>query len=147
MTSTTTDQEYVGAKLAILTMGGVVTLLRDDVPHIPFPNTWDLPGGGREGNETPLDCALRETREELNLSLPREAVVWRRVFPSVHHPGRTSWFFVAEVAQLDMSGMRIGDEGQRWMLMPVEAFLNHDSAVPYLQARLQVYFDERRKRV
>nr|WP_231692828.1 NUDIX domain-containing protein [Vibrio campbellii] len=28
-----------------------------------YPNYWDLPGGGREGNETPEDCALRELKE------------------------------------------------------------------------------------
>lgn len=30
---------------------------------------WDLPGGGIEENETPIDCLKREVKEETNLDL------------------------------------------------------------------------------
>ncbi|HFQ5342884.1 TPA: hypothetical protein ACGVA0_004511, partial [Vibrio vulnificus] len=34
----------------------ILTYKRDNISSISYPNCWDLPGGGREGNETPEDC-------------------------------------------------------------------------------------------
>lgn len=48
--------DFSGAKIALLKDDQILSILRDDIPTIPFPNTWDLPGGGREGEETPFDC-------------------------------------------------------------------------------------------
>ncbi|MCU0492293.1 MAG: NUDIX domain-containing protein, partial [Chloroflexaceae bacterium] len=47
----------------------VLLCLRDDKPGIPFPNCWDVPGGGVEGEETPLACITREMHEEIGLEL------------------------------------------------------------------------------
>jgi len=43
----------------------ILLLLRDNKPGIPYPNTWDLPGGHLEEGETPTECLCREMREEL----------------------------------------------------------------------------------
>lgn len=47
----------------------ILLLLRDDVPHIPYPNTWDLPGGHVETGETPSECIVREMKEEIGVAL------------------------------------------------------------------------------
>jgi 8-oxo-dGTP diphosphatase len=47
----------------------VLLCLRDDKPTIPFPNQWDLLGGGLEPGETPLECIVREMREEIEFDL------------------------------------------------------------------------------
>jgi 8-oxo-dGTP pyrophosphatase MutT (NUDIX family) len=42
-------------------------------------NWWITPGGGREGDETPEQAALREVREETGLRLPAvDGPVWQR---------------------------------------------------------------------
>lgn len=132
---------FVGAKLAVLVEGGVLTLQRDDKPDIPFPGMWDLPGGGREGDEGPVACALRETREELGLVLPADVIGWRRRFPSSLGHG-TAWFFVAELPDLDLAEIALGDEGQCWKVMPVAHFVDRHDAVPHLRHRLRVYLKE-----
>ena len=47
----------------------VLLFLRDDFPHIPYPNTWDVPGGHVEPGETPDECIVREMKEEMGLDL------------------------------------------------------------------------------
>ena len=47
----------------------ILLLLRDNIPTIPYPNMWDLPGGHVEENESPEECIVREMKEELNVIL------------------------------------------------------------------------------
>ena len=84
----TTEPPFAGAKIALLHGASVLTYLRDDFAHIPFPGHWDLPGGAREGAESPEDCALRELEEEFGLALPPERLLWRRDYRSDHLGGR-----------------------------------------------------------
>lgn len=62
--------------MALLCDGSILTYLRDDKVGIPFPGFWDLPGGGREGSESPVECALRELEEEFALRLPAGRIEW-----------------------------------------------------------------------
>ncbi|MDN5568889.1 MAG: NUDIX domain-containing protein, partial [Paracoccus sp. (in: a-proteobacteria)] len=66
--------DFNGTKLLLTSGPQMLVYLRDDRPDLPFPAHWDLPGGGREGNETPIACALRELDEEFSLLLPPEAL-------------------------------------------------------------------------
>ncbi len=50
-------------------MNQVLLLLRDDIKQIPYPNCWDIPGGGLEKGETPQQTIIREMKEETELDL------------------------------------------------------------------------------
>lgn len=127
------NMAFSGAKLAILVDGCVLTILRDEHPGIPWPGHWDLPGGGREGRESPLACALRETQEELALNLSSDAVRWGRCYGG----GRArTWFFACRVRSEVLSEVRLGNEGQRWCAMPVAEFVSNALAVPHFRSRL-----------
>jgi 8-oxo-dGTP diphosphatase len=130
--------EFDGSKLALYLGTQLAVILRDETPGLPFAGHWDLPGGGREGDESPLDCALRECREELGIVVPQDAVVWQRQFDEA---GRKKWFFVARLPAEAVAQIVFGDEGQRWALMGQEAFLAHRTAVPAFQDRLRSYLD------
>ena len=47
----------------------VLLFLRDNIPSIPYPNMWDVPGGHVEKFESPEYCIVREMKEEMNLIL------------------------------------------------------------------------------
>ncbi len=133
------DAEFEGAKLALYLGDKLAVILRDNEPGLIFADHWDLPGGGCEGDETPLACALRECREELGLVVPEAAVIWGRAFAE----GRgTKWFFVAKMPRLAAQDVVFGDEGQRWDLMDTDTFLTHPKAVPAFQDRLRVWLAE-----
>ena len=47
----------------------ILLFLRDNIPDIPYPNMWDVPGGHVERLENPEKCIVREMKEEMNLTL------------------------------------------------------------------------------
>lgn len=135
--------DFDGAKLALLKGDQLVSILRDDKADIPFPNMWDLPGGGREESESPESCVLRELREELGLSLSEEALTYKRRYASGRQGEVVTWFFVAEVPDLDINRLRLGEEGQAWRMWDVTRFLRMNNAVPRLKERLAEYLAQR----
>lgn len=129
--------DFHGAKAAILIGGRLLITLRDDVAWIDWPGFWDLPGGGREGNETPRETLAREVMEEVGLDLAGAERLWERVFPSGTRAGARSWFFVLSLPDAAEREIVLGDEGQAWRLVPPGAFLTMEGAVPFLQDRLR----------
>ena len=127
----------IGAKLALFVGDQLATLQRDDTPGLLWAGYWDLPGGGIEPGETPLQCVLRETREELSLVIDPDLVVWGRDYGT--SSGDISWFFAAHVPAVTHKQIVLGDEGQGWALMSVDGFLGHDRVVPQFKPRLGDY--------
>lgn len=118
--------------------GAILTYLRDDHDGLPWRNCWDLPGGGREGAETPEACLLREVHEEFGLHLRPERLIWRRVWPSMLDPARPSVFFAGRIMPDEVAAIRFGDEGQCWQMMGIAAFLDHPAGVPEMQRRARI---------
>jgi 8-oxo-dGTP diphosphatase len=131
-------QGFAGAKLAALIDGHILTYRRDDKPGIPWPGMIDLPGGGREGDESPAACALRELAEEFGLLIPESRLWWARPFPAIDAPGRTGWFLAATLSSAEVAAISFGDEGHSPQLLAVEQFLAAHDAPPPLQQRLRL---------
>jgi len=66
------DEEYykmlpkkqVGTAVLFFNAKGELLILKPD-----YRDTWLVPGGSADENESPLDCAIRETREEIGLEV------------------------------------------------------------------------------
>jgi 8-oxo-dGTP pyrophosphatase MutT (NUDIX family) len=60
----------VAAAVVFDTSGSLLLQQRDNIPGILCPGKVALFGGHREGDETFLDCVVREIREELSYFIP-----------------------------------------------------------------------------
>lgn len=129
-------QGFAGAKLALFLGDRLAIILRDDIPEIPWPGRLDLPGGAREGLETPQDCVLRETREELGLTVGLCDLRWGQRFIGSAGP---VWFFAAHLHETRVQDFVFGNEGQGWSLMTPAAYLTDPLAIPHFQDRLRLY--------
>jgi 8-oxo-dGTP diphosphatase len=135
---------FSGAKLALFLGPDLLVIRRDDRPDIPYPGHWDLPGGGREGNESPEICVLRETREEVGLVLTPADLEWST---SYLRPVRGRvWFFASHQSAARRAEVRLGSEGQEWRTMPPEDYVAHALAVPHFAEQLRQYLLLRKSR-
>ncbi len=138
--------DFVGAKAAVFIDGKILCLLRDETPGLSHAGLWDLPGGGREGDESGFETLCREIEEEVGLDARAGRVLWNRFGESAHFPGRMSWFFVIELPDGSARDILMGDEGGAWALMPVSRFMALDDAVPSLQGRVALWLEEEASR-
>ncbi|BAM24089.1 NUDIX hydrolase [Streptococcus intermedius] len=135
--------EFSGCKIALLCDDKLLTILRDDKASIPYPNMWELPGGGREGEETPFECVQREVFEELSLKLEEADIAWVKAYQGMLDPDKTSIFMVGTITQEDFASITFGDEGQAYQMMDVSQFLADKKVIPQLQDRLRDYLEVR----
>ena len=133
--------DFTSCKIALFCGDKLLTILRDDKSNIPYPNTWELPGGGREGDESPFECVAREVYEELGIHLIEECLLWSKVYPSMLFEGKESVFLVGKLRQEQFDSIVFGDEGQGYKLMSIDEFLSSDKVVPQLQGRLREYLE------
>jgi 8-oxo-dGTP diphosphatase len=84
----------------------VLLFLRDNKPDIPYPDTWDVPGGHVEDGETPEQCIVREMREEMGIELKGF-----QLFSSIEFDDRIEYTFWKS-ENLDIDSIRL-TEGQR----------------------------------
>ena len=134
--------DFTGCKIALICDGRILPILRDGKPTIPYPNMWDLPGGGREGNETPFECVAREVYEELSIQLLKDDIVWSWIYPSMLDENKNSVFLVGKLTQEQFDSIVFGDEGQGYKLVRLEEFLASDRVVPQLQERVRDYVEK-----
>lgn len=127
-------EDFSGTKVALICGDQLVTYLRDDKASIPYPAKWDLPGGGREGDETPIACGLRETEEEFGLRLSEDRVLSLRRYPARLADGLNTYFCVAHIGPDEVAAIVFGHEGQHWRMMLISEFIAHPDAVPHLRS-------------
>jgi 8-oxo-dGTP diphosphatase len=128
-------EEFTGCKLAYVFNGQLLVYKRDDFLHIPFAGMWDFPGGGREGNETPEQCVLRELNEEFGIFFDESRLIFKQKVANHLNTG-DAFFFVAEGRLAEIESIVFGSEGQFWLLMDIDAFLANPLAVVVLKNRL-----------
>ncbi|MGB0660475.1 MAG: NUDIX hydrolase [Mangrovicoccus sp.] len=130
---------FRGAKLMLFCGDQLLVYLRDEKPGLAFAGHWDLPGGGREGDESPETCVLRETFEEFGLRLSPEDLRFAQTQMGFTQPPMLNWYFVAHMPAALSDEIKFGDEGQYWQLMTPAEFIAHPLGIPHLQTIVAEY--------
>lgn len=131
--------DFSGAKIALFLGDLVLVYQRDDFPGLRYAGMWDLPGGGREGDETPAECALRELEEEFGIRVPADAITWHRIYPSADFTGLSAHFFVGSMTREHVDAIVFGNEGQHWSLVHIDELLDREDFVSHYRDRLLDY--------
>ncbi|WP_372783005.1 NUDIX hydrolase [Litorivivens sp.] len=132
-------QSFDGAKLALFCGDSILVYKRDQREDIPYPGLLDLPGGGREGSESPQSCVLRELNEEFSLVLSPEQLSKGQLY-TIEFNGLQGYFFTANLAPAEQTKIRLGEEGQYWQFMPVTDFIRRADAISHLQKMVEAYW-------
>ena len=95
----------IACAILIDTFGRLLLQRRDDIPGILCPGRIGLFGGHREGNETFLQCVVREIHEEISYYVAPERFIHltrhEGVDPEVHNGTVRSEYFVARDIPVD----------------------------------------------
>lgn len=131
---------FNGCKLAYLFNEQLLVYKRDNIPGIPYPGLWDFPGGGRDGDETPETCVLRELQEEFAIKLDESRFIYKKKVKGFSGYGH-AYFFVAYGTQQEVDNIVFGDEGQYWEFMSIADYLSHPDGIVSLKDRLQGFLN------
>jgi 8-oxo-dGTP pyrophosphatase MutT (NUDIX family) len=92
------------------------------------PGEVGFPGGKIEGGETPLDCAIRETVEELGI--PRESIDVVGELDYIHsYSNFTMYAFLASVADADFADTINLAEVQEVFTVPISFFMENEPEI------------------
>lgn len=124
----------VGAGIILLnSKDKILLILREDIPTIPYPNMWDLPGGHVEEGETPEQAIRREMNEELELDLGEISL-----FKEYHHETFDEYVFLKKI-DLNPDTIML-HEGQRCAYFSHEKIFGLTLAYSYNKV-LRDFFD------
>lgn len=129
---------FNGAKGIVLLEDKMLVYRRDNKTNYE-PLHIDLPGGGREENESPFATFKREVKEEFGLDISREEIVFSCTIPSIMTPEKISFFIVAQARKVKSEDVIFGSEGLEWFLMTPEEFINRPDGIKRQQERVGKY--------
>lgn len=113
----------------------VLLFLRDDIPTIPYPNHWHLPGGGVEDNESSDECIKRELIEEVS-----HAPKGLKLLQKIRKPdGKYAYIYYSFVNDEEAKKFKIGKtEGQAVCFFTLKE-MESLRLTPALRKNLKIY--------
>jgi len=118
------DIDFPGSK-GLVYIGDKILIYRRDTNTEKSPLMIDIPGGGREGNESPFDTFKRELFEEFSLHIYPDNIV----YAINTDPGNRSFFFVAKLPASEEKNIIFGNEGVEFFLLELNEYLKKDDVI------------------
>ncbi len=129
---------FNGAK-GVVFLGNKILVYRRDNNTTNNPERIDLPGGGREGDESPFETFKRETKEEFGIDITEGDVDFSCTIPSIVEPDKKSFFLVVKTSRFGSRDVVFGNEGNEWMLISPEEFIKRPDGIERQQKRVEKY--------
>ena len=117
------------------------TYVTAKIEPIFFPDHLDLPGGKRDGTESPFETFQRELDEEFGLNVTAEDILYARVYPASLEPQKIAYFVVARLYGVTELDIKFGDEGVFVDPMRLSEFLRDGRTIPAQTVRINDYLD------
>ncbi len=138
--NTYTETDFIVAKGLVFIGDKIITYRRDHKTD-ESPGLIDLPGGLREGNESPFETFKREVQEEFGIDIFPDDIEFSFTVPSRKEPDKKVCFFVTKPLKINSSDIILGSEGTEWMLMSTEEFVSRPDIMEAQKQRVQKYLD------
>ena len=108
-----------------------------------FPLYIDLPGGGRENNESPYETFKREVKEEFGFKITKKDILYAKQYVSAMDASKESYFIVVRL-NVTEKDIVFGDEGLDFFLIETENYLKLNDAIRRQQNRVLDYINSKK---
>jgi 8-oxo-dGTP diphosphatase len=94
----------------------ILMLHRDNNPEIPNPDCWQFIGGQTEGDETYLETAKREIKEEINLEISELIPIGEIIDKDLLE----YFLYYVQLSDDEVNKIKLGNEGQELKFFSVD---------------------------
>lgn len=133
-------RNFHGVK-GLVFIGEKMLVSRRDNNTSDFPLHIDLPGGGKENNETPFEAFKREVKEEFGIEIEQSDIVYAKQYMSVMDITKESYFIVVKPLNIKESDIIFGDEGLEFFFIKPEEYLKLSDGIGRHQAKVAEYVE------
>lgn len=133
--------EFGGVK-GFVFIGEKILVYRRDNNTKNFPLHIDLPGGGRENNESPFETFKREVSEEFGINIKEGDISFCDIVQNIINPDKVSYLFITQPLEYTEKDIIFGNEGVEWMLLTIKEFIEREDGINKQQDWARKYFDK-----
>lgn len=132
--------DFRGSKGVVFYGDKIIVTRRDNKTNF-FPLHVDLLGGLKDNNESPFETFKREVREESNIEIDEDSIIYAKKYKSYNFNDMFSYFFVAKLLDPSKQEIKLGNEGLEILLMEPETYINLGDGITYLQELVREYLN------
>jgi len=134
------NRDFHGVK-GIVFIGEKMIVYRRDTNTNSFPLYIDLPGGGKEKNESPFETFKRELEEEFGIEINKEDVKFSKKYMSVMDSTKESYFIVTKPLEIKENDIIFGNEGLEYFLINPKEYLKLADGIKRQQDKVADYLN------
>jgi 8-oxo-dGTP diphosphatase len=134
------DIDFQGVK-GLVFLGGKIIVFRRDNNTKNFPLQIDLPGGGREDQESPFETFKREVNEEFGINIEKKDIVYAKKYQSILDLSKDAYFFATKSLNIKENQIVFSDEGLEFFLVTPQGFINTKDGVRRQQDKVAYFLE------
>jgi 8-oxo-dGTP diphosphatase len=134
-------RNFHGAK-GLVFIDNKILVYRRDGRTTSYPFFLDLPGGGREGNESPFETFQRETKEEFGVTVESKDITYSKQYVSTMDPTMEAYFIVVRPSKLTSQHIVPSFEVPEPLFMTLDEFVSHTDIIPRHRDRIKEYLQK-----